>query len=126
MEARLSVPLQTSPKAYPVPCTTCTGSSLGINQLKCDDNQPPPFSIGVANLNKPPSPPPLCAWTCMSWGDLFIIWIQSWFTQWICWPCVCIYCALFFKQWIYLTTLIRTDFPHMERQSETGQTCIEA
>lgn len=99
MEARFSIPLKTSPKAYPVPCTMGTGSSLGIKQLKRDDNQPPPFSTGVANLNKPP--PPLCACTCMSGSYLFIILILSWFTQWICWPCVGIYFMLFLKQWIY-------------------------
>ena len=43
------MPLQISPKAHPVPCTRTVGtrSSLGIKQLKRDDNQPPPF-----NLNK--------------------------------------------------------------------------
>ena len=111
MEVRFSVPLQTSPKAHPVPCTMGTGSSLGIKQLKHDDNLPPPFSIEVANLNKPP--PPLCACTCMSWGDLFIILLQSCFTQWICWPCVGIYCVSFFKQWIYLPPLFRIDFPRI-------------
>ena len=50
MWVKFSVSVQTGPEAQPASCARGTGSFLGVKQLGCDADHPPPSSTKVNGL----------------------------------------------------------------------------